>query len=199
MIITVYNQHPNIELESPVYFCNRGKHYKHHVERTDAGTIMNIDLKFDIDQNELGGILIYEVRKGESIRLDYQSIINIMAAKIIEEATKMMRFLITWRIKRFGQPKVNTMLIDCAEESVLDEDKLAQFYDKMDFSLSRYCGRRWLMYDNTILREEYDVIQEEGIELKVNISQEAEDEDTIRPMWIDSTRQVSPLMAIYLC
>jgi hypothetical protein len=63
MVMTVHNQYSDIELASPVYFCNRGTCYEYHVERTDNSAMIKLDLKFDLDQDELEGILIYEVRK----------------------------------------------------------------------------------------------------------------------------------------
>jgi hypothetical protein len=190
MIMTVHNQYPDIELESPAYFCNRGKLYEHHIEGTNAGAMIDIDLKFDIDQDELGGILIYEVRKRESIEFDHQSIISAMAARAIGETSEMIRFSILWKIKRFERPKVNTMLIECDNELVSNEDKLAQLYDNIDSRLPNYDRHTWLMCNNTALKGKYDVEQEEGLELKIDISEGVKNEDNIKPIWIDSTRQV---------
>jgi hypothetical protein len=36
MVMTVYNQCPDIELASPSYFCNHGTYYEHPVERTNT-------------------------------------------------------------------------------------------------------------------------------------------------------------------
>jgi hypothetical protein len=196
MDVTIYNQSFNIELIPSVYFCNCGTYYEHPVKRMDAG-VMKTDVRFDLDQEESGGILVYEIqRKG---RFDHQS--NI-ATKVIEEALKMVRLLITWKFKRFGESKVNIMLVEYDDKLVPNEDKLAQLYGKLAVILSKcydpHINTR-LMYDNIAIGPICEVVWKEIPELKITISERATNKYTMKPMWIDSGRQVSFLIIMCSC
>jgi hypothetical protein len=199
MNVTVYNQYLDIELASPVYFCNRGTYYECSVERTDVGTIMKISFRLDLDQDEPGGILMYAVQRKGNAGSDHQSSIDTVYAKVIEEASKMMRLLITWKIKHLEEPKVNVILVEYDNKFVLNEDKLARLYGKVDdiFSQCSNLSRRtWSMCDNTVLIPNV-TMQKEGFESKMTISQGIRNTDTIRPMRIDPKRQVPSEVVIH--
>jgi hypothetical protein len=61
MIITVKNQHPDIKLVSPVYFCNCGSHYEYSVKKMGCTATMSFRLGFD--QAEPGGIFTYKMKR----------------------------------------------------------------------------------------------------------------------------------------
>jgi hypothetical protein len=149
---------------------------------------MKLDFRFDPDQDEYGSILIYKMRRKGSIRSDHQSNIDPIYAKFFEEASKMMRLLITWKINRLKEPKVNVILVEYDNRFVLNEDKLVRLYDKINVTPSNYDKCTWLMYDDTTLEAKYEVVWREGLELKITIYKGSRDSDTIRPMWIDSER-----------
>jgi hypothetical protein len=195
MNMTVHNLCPDIELASPVYFCNLVKYYEYPVKRTNTGTMMTIDFRFNPDQDESGGILMYEIQRKNNVKSDHQANIDTISAKVIEVASKMMRLLVTWKIKRSGKPKVNIMLVEYDDELVLNEDKLAQLYGKINDISSGNSSFGWLMYDNTVLVAKYEVAEEKDLELKITISKGAK--YTMNSMWINSERQVLFLMAIY--
>jgi hypothetical protein len=190
MVMTVYNQYPGIELVSPIYFCNRGTCYEYPVKRTGTDAMMKIDFRFDPTQDEPGGILIYEMQRKGNARSDHQS------SQVIENALKMIRLLIIWKMKRSGRPKVNTILVEYDNEFVLNEDKLVQLYNKMDIISSNYYKSTWFICDHVVLGAKYEVVRKEGLELNITISQGIENQNIIKPMWIDSKRQVSSLIVI---
>jgi hypothetical protein len=186
MTMTVHNQHPDIELMSPVLFCNRENRYEYHVERDDDGAVIEIDLELDLDEPE--GILMHKVQRNAGP--------NHRSIKVIEEALKMMQLLVTWKIEHSGEPKANIMLVEYDDKPVLNEDELAQLHDKVkDIPLS-HNPSRLLMCDNTVLEVAYEAAQKEGLKLKIDIPQEYEGKDTIKLMWINSTRQVLFLIII---
>jgi hypothetical protein len=186
-IITVHNQYPDIELVSPVYSCNCGTYYEYPFKRMGDSTMMKIDLRFDLEQDESSGILMYEVRRKRNINPNHQSNVDPIFTEAIEEALKMIRLLITWKIKRSEGPEIKILLVEYSE-SVLNEDKLAQLYDKvnnMHFTSYNFYGDTWLVYDSTTLKTEYHVMQEKGLESRIIVSEGFVDQDTIRPIWID--------------
>jgi hypothetical protein len=219
--IAIHNQYPDIELASPVYFHNCETSYEYPVERTNVGSTMKIEFIFNSDQDKPRGILVYTIQRKETMRSDHPSSID---DKVIEDALKRMRLLIAWKIEHFRWPRVRIMLVEYDNEPILNEDKLAQLCDKVnnipsDHNHSKYT---WLICDNTTLTITHKVMRKEGFELKMIISGELIDRgirpiwiepefrlilrQTLlrserrvvrRPIWIDSTRQVSSLMVMY--
>jgi hypothetical protein len=184
--VTVDNQYSDIELISPVYFCNCGTYYEYPVERTDVGVIMKTGFRFGLGKLS-GGILMYEIRRKGNIRSNHQSDIDTMHAKVIEDASKMIRFLVIWKIECYKEPKVNVILVENDSELVLNEDKLAQLCDKVNNIPSSYYSSTWLTYD-TMFVIRHVVMQKEGIELEITISKEPLSLSIMRPMWIESER-----------
>jgi hypothetical protein len=169
--------------------------------------MMKTKFRFDFDQDKSGGILMYEVRKERNVKSNRQSSIGTIRAKATEHTSKMARLLVTWRINHLGELKVRTVLVEHDKELTLDEDELAQLYDKIndilfDYSIedrsSDYCSRdhsffgssrhTWLMCDNTVLEATYEIVNEEGLELVIVISKGAENWCTRPALWIDSER-----------
>jgi hypothetical protein len=190
MDMTIYNHYSDIELVSPIYFCNNGTYNEYPVERTNTGAVMNIGLKFGLDKLP-GGIVIYEIQRKGDIEPDHQSSTDTTSTKLVEDTLKMMRLLVVWKNKHSGKPIVHIVLVEHSNSLVLDEDKLAQLYNKMDDQFSRNYDSfqsTWLVYDDTALIATYEVVQKEDLGLKIDISQGVESEDTMRPMWIDSER-----------
>jgi hypothetical protein len=205
MDVTVYNQYPDIELVSPVCFCNRRKHYEYHVERMDIGTMMKVGFRFEFNKLS-GGILVYKVQKKENTKYDYQHNTDITPTEAVEDISKMMRLLVVWKGDNHWRLERRILLVEHDNELVLNEDKLAKLYDKIyNMPLEVYNWTRkydsdgiykstWLMYDDIVLEAADEVIYERGYELKITISKGDRNLDAMKPMWIDSTRQVSALM-----
>jgi hypothetical protein len=201
MNVVVHNLYSDIELVSPVHFCDNGTYNEYSVERTDVGAMMRTSLRFGLDKLP-GGILIYEVQKKGDSESDYQYSIDTAFAEVVEDTSKMMRLLVAWKIKRLGEPKVHMMLVKHSNELVLSEDKLAQLYGKVDDQLSRrysFSEGTWLVHDNTVLYMTYETAQKEGLELNIVVSKGAKNKYTKSAFWIDSKRHVSFLTLIYIC
>jgi hypothetical protein len=185
--VTVHNQCPNIELISPVYFYNCGAHYEHPVERIYYSAILKTTFSLDLDQDEPGGILMYKMQRKRNTWSNYRSSIDLICA---EDISEMMRLLVIWKIRRSEEPKVNIVLVENGDELVLNEDELAQLYDKVDNIFFNYYSRRWLTCNNKVLETTYRVVHEEGLELRITISQGVKYWNAIKSMWINSKRQV---------
>jgi hypothetical protein len=186
MDVAVHNRYPDIGLVSPVYFCSCGTCYEYPVKRTNTDVVVKIGFRFDIDQNEPGGILMYKVQRKSDTRFDRQSSTNTIYAKAIEEASEMMQLLITWKIKHFEESKVNIVLVEYGNELVLNEDKLVQLYEN-DIP-SEDNPFKWLMYDNTVLAARHELVRKTGFESRITVYEGVKDERTMKPMWIESER-----------
>jgi hypothetical protein len=193
MDVAVHNHCSDIELSSPVYFCNCETYKGYSVERIDDGAIMKIGFRYGINQEEYGGILIYEVQRKGNIKHDHQLSTDATPIKTVEDIYKIMRLLVTWKIDFSWNISARILLIEHDNELVLNSDKLAQLYGKIYGISSRYDSRTLLICKNTVLETTYKIIHEKGTELKMNISEEVENEYTMKPMWIDSERQISSL------
>jgi hypothetical protein len=204
--VTVYNQYSDIELVSLAYFCNCETYDEYSIEREDIGSMMKIGFRFDLEQDEPGGILIYKVQR--NTKSDHQSSTDTTSAEAVEDTSKIMQFLVTWKVTCSWKMIIAfTMLVEHSNELVLDEDKIAHLYDKVNdmpiemYKLfSRYDGvfkSTWLICDKTVLEATYELTFEKGIELKITVSEGVENKYTMKPLWIDPTGQVLSLMVIY--
>jgi hypothetical protein len=71
------------------------------------------------------------------------------------------------------------MFVEYDNESALNEDKLAQLYDKID-NMPPHCSLfEWLMYDNTELGTRYEVMR--GESLKITVLEGSERRGITRP------------------
>jgi hypothetical protein len=194
MVMAVRNGHPDIELVSPVCLCTGGTYYEYPVEGTDKGVMMKFDFRINPDQDESGGILMYEIRRKGNIRSDHQSNVDTIYAKAIEEVPKMMRLLVIWKTKRLEEPDVSVILVEYDNELVLNGDKLAQLYENVNYIPTNYFRNTWLIYDNMALAEKHKVLWYTCLELEINIYRGFRNKDNIKPMWINSERQASSLI-----
>jgi hypothetical protein len=198
MDVTIHNQHPNIDLAVLVYFCDGGTYNERPVERMDIDAMINIGFQFGLDKLPYG-ILMCQVQKNGNTMSDHQPNADTTSTKAVEDTSKMMQLLVTWKIERFREPKVHIVLVEHDSKLVLDEDKLARLYDKIDDWFSRHYSTSkstWLVCDNIVLEASVEV-HEEDLELKIIISEGVRNTDNMKPMWIDSTRQVLFPMIIY--
>jgi hypothetical protein len=197
MDMTIHNQYPDIELTSPVYFYNCGTYNEYPVERTDDSAMMKIEFRFDLGQYESRGILMYEVRKKGNEVSNHQSDIDIMHVKLTEKVSKMMRLLVTWKVERLKKPSVHIMLIEHNNNLVLNEDKLAKLYDKINDRSSRYdnpsrCA--WLICNNAALVATCKATGKNCPKLNINISKEDKNKYTKKPMWVNQKGKYHFLM-----
>jgi hypothetical protein len=123
-------------------------------------------------------------RKGNAAS-NYPSNIDTIYTKVVEEASKMMKLLVTWESKHSKKPIVNVMFIEY--ESVVNEDKLMQLYDKIN-SISLDCKTfRRLICSRKILTVAYNVVRN-NFELKIIISERFKNLKTMKSIWIDPKR-----------
>jgi hypothetical protein len=204
MDVTVYHQCSDIELVSPVYFCNDGSYHEYPIERTDHGTVTKIGFRFDPNRNSSGSILMYKVQRKVNTRSDHQSSIDVIYTNVIEETLKMIRLLVIWKVEYLKKPEVKAMLVEYDNKLVLNEDELVQLYNNavnmsFNYDTSYYLGREnhilnkytALVCDHAALKVVYDEEWKDGLELKINISgveYNARDIHIIKLMWIDPKR-----------
>jgi hypothetical protein len=157
----------------------------------DVGTVMKIGFMYDINQDEPGGILMYELQRKRNTKTDYQP--NTTSTGSAEDTYKIMRLLVVWKRDRSRNISACILLVEHDNELVLNEDKLAQLYDKIYDIPSTYFSCTLLICRDTVLETIGKIIFEKGLELKINISEGAKNKYTMKPMWIDSERQISSL------
>jgi hypothetical protein len=197
MAMTVQNRYSDVELVSPIYFCAGGTYYEYPVEKKDKGVMMKFDFRINLDQDVSGGILMYEIRRKGNIGSDHPSNNDTTYATVIEEASKMIRLLVFWKIKQHEDPGAGVILVEHDNELVLNEDKMAQLCENVNDMPSDNYRYMWSMGNNTELSIRRETFWRKYLELEIEIFKGFRDEDNTRPMWIDSERQVQSEMAIY--
>jgi hypothetical protein len=194
--VSVYNRYPNIKLSSPVYFCNCETGNEYSVEGMDDGAMMKIGFKYALEQDEPGGILMYEMQR--NTRLEYQSSADTTSVESVEDTSKMMQLLVALKFDSSWEFRPRIVLVEHDNKLVLNEDKLKQLYDKIYampievynsfFKYNSIYESIWLMYNNTILKITNEIFLKKGLELMITTSEGVKDEDTKSALWIDPER-----------
>jgi hypothetical protein len=194
--VTIRSQYSDIELASPVYFCDGRTYNEYSIERTDVGTMMRIGFRYDI--GESGGIVMYEVQRNRNTKSDHQPSTDTTSTETVGDASKIMRLLVTWKTDYSHGSGAHIILVEHDNKLVLSEAELAQLYDRIyDLPIEVYnwthkygsiCKSTWSMNDNTVLGAAYEIVFEKGRELKITISEGIKDEYTKSALWIDSER-----------
>jgi hypothetical protein len=193
MNMIVRNQYSDIELVSPVYFCNRGSYNEYTVERTGIGAVIKIGFSFGLDKLP-GGILMYGVQRKGNIESDHQFSTDATSIEAVEDTSKITRLLVAWKIEHFGEPKVYIVLVEHDSELEWNEDKQAKLYDKVNEQFTRRCNPSrytWLVSDNIVLETTYKLAQKEALELETTISKGIKDCSARPALRIDTERRVS--------
>jgi hypothetical protein len=188
MDVTVHNQYPDIELVSPVYFCNRGVYNEYPVERTDVGAMMMISFQFGLDKLP-GGILMYGVQRKGNIESDHQFSTDATSIEAVEDTSKITRLLVAWKIEHFGEPKVYIVLVEHDKDLEWDEDKLRWLHQKCWHPLNAWINptrNNWLLDDGAVL-ETTSKVMNGGHRWDISIS-EGDNDNVMRPLWIDVER-----------
>jgi hypothetical protein len=186
--MTIHNRYSDIELVSPVLFCNCENRYEYHVEKTDTGSMLKINIKFDTDQ-DVEGILMCKIQMKSNTRTNHRYSNG--------ETSRVMRLLVAWKIKH-SRAHEKTILVEYDDTFEVNENRLEQLYNKVRNIPTMWYRNEWLIYDDTILKVTSNSLtykRDPGLE--ITISRGVGDSVTIRPMWIDPERQVSSLMIIY--
>jgi hypothetical protein len=188
MDVAVHNQYPDIELASPVYFCNRGVYNEYPVERTDIGAMLKIDFSFGLDKLP-GGILMYEVRRKGNTESDHQSSTDATSIEGVEDTPKTMRLLVVWKIEHFGEARAHIVLVEHDKELEWDEDRLSELHQKCWYSLNAWIDparNNWLLDDGAVL-ETTSKVMNGGYRWDIFIS-EGDIVNVRKPLWIDVER-----------
>jgi hypothetical protein len=186
-------------LTSPVCFCDAKTYDEYSVKRTDVSAVIKIGTRFDLNQDKSEGILMCEVQRSKNTKSGCQPSVDTTSTEAVEDTSKVMRLLVTWEIEHSWRFRTRIVLVEHDNKLVLNENKLAQLYNKVnDIPSELYNWTRkydgiykstWLMCDNIVLEATDEIICEKGLELKMAISG-VEDKDAESALWIDSERQV---------
>jgi hypothetical protein len=196
--VIVHSHYPGIELASLACFCDGRTYDEYSVERDDDCAATKIGFRFNLNQDKCEGALMYEVQRNENTKSDYQPNTDTISTETVEDTSKIMRLLVTWKIMNTWKCSVYVVLVEHDNELILDEDKLTRLYNKINdipseiyTSFLKYDGitkSTWLIYDNAVLDAEYRAVLGKGIELEVLISKGVKDKDVEPALWVDSKR-----------
>jgi hypothetical protein len=89
MVVAVHNHYPDIELVSPVYFCDGRTYNEYTVEKTDVGTVMSIGFRLGLLDELPNGILMCEVQRKGNTKSDHQPNTD-TTSTVSDKTSKMM-------------------------------------------------------------------------------------------------------------
>jgi hypothetical protein len=184
--ITIHNQYPNLELESPVYCSTNAAYCASHNQQVDTGAIMETSFRRRPNSGLFEGALLYKLQRKHANRTDNQPNTSITS---IEDTATSIYLLITWCYYR--PYKFYAFLIECTNDFTWDEDKLWALYQKY---ISEFHQKHkpitmtWLIYDDAVMKTKLDITYEPDFKLDIIISEGAEKYNTKGPMKIDPER-----------
>jgi hypothetical protein len=186
--VTIYNQCTNIELVSPVYFCNGAVCSKLSNQQIDIGTEMDASFEIYATQDDFDGALLYKLQK--YIESDDQRNMNTLTAEADKIEAKCVQMLVVWKVKD-SESFLYVVLVEHIKKFIWNKDELRKLYNKNHSRLSQ-CDDTisdiWFMDDDMALRISFEVRGLKGnFELSISIYEE-EARHAIRPLWINTER-----------
>jgi hypothetical protein len=187
--ITIYNQHPGLELTSPVYDSNGITHHVSHNQQ--AGTDNTVEASFGIDfkKGNFRGSLLYKLQRKNAIRTDNRPNSSIT---FIEDTIPNVYLFVTWFVSS-NYRGFHVFLVEFTTDFTWDDDKLWRMFWKYNRPSYLYHLTDliiWSMSDGTFIRTKRNVRQELAYELDLIISEVTWQYSTMSPLRIDPKRLV---------
>jgi hypothetical protein len=190
--IAIHNQHPNLELTSPVYYSTNTTYCVPPEQQVDTGTIMEASFGMYFNQIRLRGALLYKLQRKHASRTDNQPNNSTV---FIEDTATNIYLLVIWYIGDWCH-KVCVCLIEFPRNFTCDEDKLWALYKEYDkYIYENYKADMftWLVHDSTVMKIRSEVTYGSGCKLDIIIFEGTGGHYMERPMKIDPERLVLPL------
>jgi hypothetical protein len=190
MNVIINNQCTNIELVPSAHFTKNTARYIHLPQQVNSRSIMKVKFRTDANQDMLGGALLYHLQRKTNGESDDRSDTD-------KNTSISTQLLVIWGCKseKFYS---HTWLIEHESTLVWDKDRLERMHDvyNSQYNTNTNVGI-WLLDDNTMLKTVCKS-SHGGSETEVIISEVKDHLHPIRPLWVDSNRQV-PTDSMVFC
>jgi hypothetical protein len=196
--ITIHNQHPDLELTSPVYCSKNAICSVPPNQKTDADSTMEASFGIDSKQKDVKGALLYELQRKYATRIDDQSNSSIVS---IKDIVTNIHLFVAWFVEGCNH-RFCICLIEFTGDFIWDEDKLWTLYK--GYSDQLYENYKsdiitWLMHDGTIMKTRRVITYRSDYKLDIIISEGTGKYNVEEPIKIAQKRLVlSSLMLIVL-
>jgi hypothetical protein len=187
--IAIRNQHPDLELTSPVYCGSNTVLHVSPSQQTDTNDTMKASFGVAFKQEVFEGTLLYKLQRRHANETDNQPS---SSTACIKDATTDMYLLVAWNVRDHNHIFC-ACLIECTADFVWNEDRLWALYSQHSNQIYRnykYDGITWLMYDGEVMRTRLGVTYGSGYKLDVNISEAIPNYYAEKPMKINPKRSV---------
>jgi hypothetical protein len=166
--MTIKNDYYNIELTSPIYFIKDTTCHIHLPQRVSSKSIMKANFVTGIDQDTLGGVLLYHVERKE-------------------DTSTSAQLLVIWGYSARGLYS-NAYLIEHESTLTWNEEKLKMLYNVYGRQPSIYLDiDRYLLDDNTVLGITRKTSYAGDFGMNIIISEKI-GFYSIKPLWVDPNR-----------
>jgi hypothetical protein len=193
--ITIYNQYTGLELTTPVYFSNSTTYCVFPGQQKDTNNMIGASFRIDFGLYCFKGGLLYKLQRKHTIKTDNQS--NSSTAPI-EDTTTNIHLLVVWSIKKHDH-NFCVCLIECADDSTWDEDKLWALYKEYnDQPCEDYESNiiTWSAHDGTLMKTKFNIRYRSDCKLDITISEGTAKYHMFKPMKIDPKRLVVALLVL---
>jgi hypothetical protein len=165
-----------MELASPVYFIKNMTHHISFPQQVDPRSKMEVDFRTGINQDTLGGVLLYHLQRKEKDESDTD-----------KDASTSTQLLVIWGWNSYKFYS-HAWLIEHESTLDFDIDKLRMLYNTYDDQYNGcFNAEKWLLNDNTGLKTKCELLHG-YFKMEVIVSEEKDLNWSIEPLWIDSNR-----------
>jgi hypothetical protein len=190
--VTIHNQHPNLELISPVYCSKNATCHISPNQQTDNDNIMEASFGIVSKQKSVKGALLYKLQRKCTTETDNQLDNSIV---LIENTTTNMYLLVIWDVKD-GYHGFRVCLIEFTDDLPWDEDMLWTLrhrYKRQFLENYKPTIITWLVHGDIVMKTRRDITFESDYKLNIGISERNRGYNMLKPMKIDPKRLVSLL------
>jgi hypothetical protein len=185
MKVEIHNKCSDIELVEPAYFSDGAVCDMPPDQKVDPGNILNTAFRIEFGQLDFEGALLCRLRKKRT-NSDQQP--DTDTTNINEKWKSYVQLLVAWKVERFHEPRVYTLLGEHGERIDWTNDELKKQYNEFRGRLNVHNGAvesTWLMEDGSALKLALDRTGDRVYGIKITIFEVQKDAHTSVPVWIE--------------
>jgi hypothetical protein len=198
--INIYNQHPSLELTSPVYFCDGTACHVPPTQEPDTVVVMGASFGIGSKQENVHAAFLYKLQD------DYSGLTLKAQRKIAKRTDNQLNssaastndttpntYLLVICYIGWHEYGFYACLIECANDYTWDENKLWLFYREYRKKICKNCKDKintWLMNDGTLIKTKLDVSYGSDYKLNIVISDGTGIHNMKKPLQFDLERLV---------
>jgi hypothetical protein len=181
--VEIQNRCSNLELTSPVYFCDNAKCDMPLEKNVDSNNTVKAKFWCNPSQIMFQGGIMYEVKATSTPSNETGA--NDTTTETNENTSIGVQLLVAWKIGRIGDPCLFTILLEHDSSLTWKEKRLRQLIEEHSNRFKVMSGKEritWLMLNGTVLKTELSITNRRPYKLITTISKGDKDKYTTNPI-----------------